>query len=294
MSRGPFRIALALGVATAAAACAPSAVPPTSERAANRIVSLTPALTEILFAVGAGDRVVGVTAYCDYPPVATSLPKVGGYVNPSVEAVLALSPDLVVVSPGPGNREAALAMQRSGLRLEVVAAETLDESIAAIERVGVLCGEESAGRALAAEVRDRLNAVSKRVAERPRVRALFCLQIDPIIAAGQGTLPGQLLEVAGGRNVVDAPRYPRLGIESIFATKPEVILQARMDRPEAGAERLEETFWSRWPAIPAVASGRVRILSDGQALRPGPRVAQAAESLAAILHPEVFPEGSQR
>jgi iron complex transport system substrate-binding protein len=126
-------------------------------------VSLTPALTEILFAVGAGDRVVGVTQYCDFPPAAKAKPKVGGYVNPSVESVLALKPDLVVVSPGPGNRDSALAMQRAGLRLEIVHAETLEESLEAIEGVARIVGVEATGRNLATSIRARLDAVTKRV-----------------------------------------------------------------------------------------------------------------------------------
>jgi iron complex transport system substrate-binding protein len=248
-------------------------------------VSLTPALTEILFAVGAGDRVVGVTQYCDFPPEAKAKPKVGGYVNPSVESVLALKPDLVLVSPGPGNRDAALAMRRAGLRLEVVPAESLEESLDAIEGVARFAGVEAAGRDLAASVRARLDAVTKRVLGAPRVRTLFCVQTDPIIAAGRDTLPSQLMELAGGSNVVAAERYPRLDVEAVAAAMPELILQARMDLP-SGAAHEEDAFWKRWPAIPAVARGRVVVLPDDLTLRPGPRVADAAEELAAILHHE--------
>lgn len=261
------------------AADEPSSTPP------QRIVSLTPALTEILFAVDAGDRVVGVTQYCDFPPEAKRRPKVGGYVNPSVEAVLALKPDLVLVSPGPGNRDAALAMRRAGLRLEIVQAETLDESLTAIETVARLAGGAAKGRDLAARVRERLDAVAKRVAGLPRVRAFFCIQTDPIIAAGIDTLPSQLLELAGGTNVVGAARYPRLDVEAVAAAKPDLILQARMDLANGDAHT-EVAFWSRWPSIPAVASGRVVVLPSDLALRPGPRVADAVEELAGILHRE--------
>jgi iron complex transport system substrate-binding protein len=240
-------------------------------------------LTETLFAIGAGDRVVGVTQFCDFPPAAKSKPKVGGYVNPSVEAVMALKPDLVVVSPGPGNRDAALAMQRAGLRVEIVPAETLDESIAAIELVARFTGDESEGRKLATAVRARLDAVAGRVRALPRVRTLFSIQTDPIIAAGRDTLPSQIMELAGGRNVVEAVRYPRLDVEAVAAAKPEMILQARMDLA-SGAAHDEDAFWKRWPSIPAVAAGRVVVLPDDLTLRPGPRVADAAEELAAILH----------
>jgi iron complex transport system substrate-binding protein len=276
----PLSLLVALGLAALAA----DATPPTpAPSRPARIVSLTPALTETLFAIGAGDRVVGVTAYCDYPPEAKTRPKVGGYVNPSVEAVVALKPDLVVVSPGPGNRDAALAMQRAGLRVEVVAAETLEESLKAIDTVASLCGDAAAGRRLSSSVRARLDAVARGVAGRRRVPTLFCIQTEPIFVAGRDTLPAQLLEIAGGRNVVQEPRYPRVGLETVIAAKPELILQARMDLPADG-EHAEETFWARWPQIPAVAAHRVVVLTDGLALRPGPRVADAAEALERIVH----------
>ena len=284
MLRPVLRIAPLIGLLAAAFACAGPPAPAVQVDASpHRIVSLTPALTEILFAIGAGDRVVGVTQYCDFPPEAAAKPKVGGYVNPSVESVLALKPDLILVSPGPGNRDAALAMRRAGLRLEIVPAETLEESLAAIELVAGFAGAESTGRDLAAAVRARLDAVAKRVAGTPRVRTLFCIQTEPIFAAGRDTLPSQLLELAGGTNVISASRYPRLDVEAVAAARPELILQARMDLAD-GAPHAEDAFWKRWPSIPAVAHGRVVVLRDDLTLRPGPRVADAAEELAAILH----------
>jgi len=291
--RALLRIVLAFGLLAEVLACArPPAPAGLTEATPQRIVSLTPALTEILFAVGAGDRVVGVTQYCDFPPEAMAKPKVGGYVNPSVEAVLALKPDLVLVSPGPGNRDSALAMRRAGLRLEIVSAETLEESLAAIELVARFAGAEATGRDLAAAVRARLDAVAKRVAGAPRVRTFFCIQTDPIIAAGRDTLPSQLLELAGGSNVVADARYPRLDVEAVAGARPEVILQARMDLA-IGDAHAEDAFWKRWPSIPAVARGRVVVLPDDLTLRPGPRVADAAEELAAILHGEAERKGAR-
>lgn len=273
----------------AAAACASPPTPPPAEGTPpTRIVSLTPALTEILFSLGAGDRVVGVTEYCDTPPEARLRPKVGGYVNPSVEAVLALAPDLVMVSPGPGNREAAQALERAGLRLAVVPAESLEETLVAIETVARAAGIPERGIDLSRSIRSRIDAVTRRYASRPPVRALFSVQVDPIIAAGRETLPSQILEAAGGRNVVAAPRYPRLGIESVVELAPEVILQSKMD-VAGGDGRAERAFWERWTAIPAVSRGRVIVLTDDAALRPGPRVADAVENIASLLHPEDDP-----
>ena len=144
-------------------------------------------------------------------------------------------------------------------------------------------GDEPEGRKLAAALRTRLDAIAKRVASVPRVRTFFSIQTDPIIAAGRDTLPSQLLELAGGTNVVDIARYPRLDVEAVAAAKPEMILQARMDVSNDTAHD-EGAFWQRWPSIPAVAAGRVVVLPSDLALRPGPRIADAAEELATILH----------
>jgi iron complex transport system substrate-binding protein len=114
---------------------------------------------------------------------------------------------------------------------------------------------------------------------------LFSVQVDPIIAAGRGTLPSQIVEAAGGLNVVDAERYPKLGIESVIALAPEVVLQSRMDVAH-GDGSAERAAWMRWRALPAIASGRLVVLPDDASLRPGPRVAEAVEQIAAILHPE--------
>ena len=286
--RSPLTRLIALTcLLVSALACRQATQEPPPASAPARIVSLTPALTEILFAVGAGDRVVGVTEYCDFPPEARTRPKIGGYVNPSVEAVVALKPDLVVVSPGPGNRDAALAMQRQGLRVEIVPAESLEDTLAAIVDVARMCGDEAKGTALAGSIRARLDAVARRVAGLPPVPTLFSLQTAPIIAAGSGTLPAQILEIAGGRNVVTEPRYPRIGLESVLSWKPLLILQSRMDAPgQPSSEESELAFWSRWKGVPAVAANRVVLLDPGVGVRPGPRVADDAEALAAIVHPQ--------
>ncbi len=245
-----------------------------------RIVSMTPALTEIAFALGLGDRVVGDTEYCDFPPEAKRLPHVGGYTNPSVEAILALRPDCVLVSPGPGNRDAALALERAGIRVEVLPSETVAEALAAMEEVGRRCGAGARGRELAAAVRARLDAVARRSMATRRPRVLFCVQTDPIVAAGRGTLPSELVEIAGGTNVIEAERYPRVGIEGVLAAAPDVVLQSRMDVAEPEGEAPELAFWKRWTRLPAVAGGRVHLLAPGVALRPGPRMADDAETLA--------------
>ncbi len=255
---------------------------------------MTPALTEILFALGAGDRVVGVTAYCDWPPEARARAKIGGYVDPSVERILALRPDLVLVTPAAGNRDGALAVRRAGLRLEVVEADSLADTYDAIERVAALCGVAERGRDLVASLRRRVEAASSRARGLPRVRTLFCLELDPLVAAGPGTLPAEILDLAGGENVASGGRYPRLGIETVLAAAPDVILAARMDPPATASSEEAARFWRRWPSIPAVRDGRVFTIDATVALRPGPRVADAVELVASLLREDRAGTGAPR
>ena len=134
-------------------------------------------------------------------------------------------------------------------------------------------------------MRSRIALTHARVRSLPPVKTLLCLQVDPIIAAGRGTFPSELLELAGGTNVVAPERYPRLGIESVLALAPEVILQSRMDRTDTSDLRTELMFWARWPTIPAMRDHRVFLVDPDITLRPGPRLADAVDYLAALLHP---------
>jgi iron complex transport system substrate-binding protein len=172
------------------------------------------------------------------------------------------------------------------VRVEVVAGERLEETYAAIEQIGALCGVPEEGRALAGRVREQVEAAAARVRGRKPVRTLFCLQVEPVVAAGRNTLPADLVERAGGRNVIDVERYPQIGLEAVLAAAPEVILQTRMDVREGDGAAGPATFWSRWTAIPAVATGRVVVFDGTPALRPGPRVGEAVLRLATYLHPE--------
>jgi iron complex transport system substrate-binding protein len=117
---------------------------------------------------------------------------------------------------------------------------------------------------------------------------LFSIQLDPLIVAGRGTLPVELVELAGGVSVIEAERYPMVGMELVMGESPEVIIQARMDTPRKGAERAAYEFWSRWPAIPAVRNERLMVIDGTTALRAGPRVADAVDTLARALHPDIF------
>lgn len=244
------------------------------------MVSLAPSLTEIVYALDAGDRLVGVCGQCDFPAAAAKLPRVGGYLAPSVEAIVAQAPDLVIVVPSPGNREAVRAVERLGVRTLVMQDRTLADLWASIGTLGDALGVGDAGRALVARLQARLDAVRARVASRPRRRVLLVVGHRPLIVAGGGTLQDELLAIAGGDNVAhDAGQaWPQLSLEAVVARAPEVIIDAGM-----GTEAGGEAVFGDLAMVPAVRDRRIVRLQADAVFRAGPRVVEAAERLADVL-----------
>jgi len=274
-----LRLVAAVLLAACAAPPAPPAGPP------RRIVSLAPSITEIVYALGAGDRLVGVCAACNQP-AAAGLPRVGGYLAPSVEATLALRPALVIVVPSPGNREAVRAIERAGVRVLVVQDRTLGDLWASIRDISTALGNEGEGAALVGDLQHRLDDVRARVAGRPRPRVLAIVGHRPLMAVGPGTLQNELIAIAGGENVMaDAGGpWPTLDLELVVARAPDVIVDASMGG-EAGMHDLFDDLTT----VPAVRAGRVVRLADADPfLRAGPRVPAAAAALAALVHPSAF------
>ena len=281
-ARRRFGGLLAGALALLLVSCAPA--PPQAARAVpRRVVSLAPSLTEVVYGLGEGDRLVGVCAQCDYPEAARRLPKVGGYLSPSVEAVLGVRPDLVLVVPSPGNRESVRALERAGIRVLVAADRTLDDLWAGIAAVADALGVPERGEAMTSKVRGKLQAVRARVEGLPPRRVLLVVGHRPLIVAGGGTLQDELLRTAGGVNVAaDAgTAFPEVPLELVVARAPDVILDAAMGS-EAGGRELFAAF----ETIPAVRQNRIVTLAPDALFRAGPRVGEAAAMLASAIHPE--------
>jgi len=249
----------------------------------QRIVSLAPNVTETLFAVGAGDRVVGVTTYCDHPPAATKRTSVGSFANPDFESILAQNPDLVlgVISGGP--RSVFEKLRSTDLPYAFFAMTTIAETRAGIRRMGEVVGRGDRAAELVASMREEMQAISDRWQSRrgdgPRV--LLVYGHKPLVGAGPGTFGHELLERAGARNVlVDAEtEYPRIDTEKVLELDPERILDTAAEDAESGRE-----FWSHHDMIPAVRDGAIAVLSDSVVLRPGPRLPRALRRMARAIH----------
>jgi iron complex transport system substrate-binding protein len=246
----------------------------------HRVVTLAPSLTEVVMALGAGDRLVGVSRFDERPEVAR-LPRVGGFVDPSVEAVMALHPDLILAQPGPGNRQAVETMARLGAPVLLLPLGTVAEVLAAERAAGKALGQAEKGEALARE----LETTRARIRERARalrpVRALLVYGHDPLVVAGPGGFAHELLEDAGAVNVAAdaASPYPVYSVERVIRARPEVILDAATSM--AGRDHLR--------ALPALSDARWIELSDPALLHPGPALGRGLDQLFRLLHPEAAP-----
>lgn len=240
-----------------------------------RIVSLAPSVTETLFALGLGDRIVGVTSYCDYPPEARTKESVGDTLRPSIERIIALKPDLVIVSTASQLEQAVGRLDQLGIPAYVSSPRDLDSMLTSFERLGEIAGIPERALEVTAELRKRIEAVRLRVEGRDRPRVLVMLGSEPLITAGGTSFINDLIERAGGRSISadEKAEYPQFSLESAVARQPEVIFL------QAGEGELP----SRLKQTPAGVAGRVYRLDDALLLRPGPRIVDGLEQMAAKI-----------
>jgi iron complex transport system substrate-binding protein len=280
-----LRHRLAVGCAVLLAAVFASAFARAAASPA-RIVSLAPSVTETLFALGEGGAVVGVSQYCDYPPAAVVLPKVGTFLTPNVEAIAALRPDLIVGPALSSSRREVRALEAMGYPTLTVDDSSLDGIEASIASIGARTGEPAAASDLLRAMRAQIDGVRARLrGARPR-RVVMLVGHEPMVAVGRGTFLDDLLRLAAADNIADvsAQNWPRLSLEYIVAMRPEVILDGAMGS-DADTPR---GFWARYPEIPAVREHRVFGYPQDPTLHPGPRVGQTLELIARLIHPEAF------
>ncbi|MEW6747157.1 MAG: helical backbone metal receptor [Planctomycetota bacterium] len=266
--------------------------PQTSQPPA-RIVSMAPSATEILFALGLGVRVLGVTRYCDYPPEVKQKRSVGGFLDPNYEVIVALEPDLVVLVTA--HREVKAQLERLGLETLTVKHDLLADVPEAIRVLGERCGAEERARELITDLERRIDAVRRAAADLPRPRVLMCVgrdvgaaAFDGVYIAGRHNFQDEIIELAGGVNAVaeGGMAYPVVSLEGLVRLRPEVIVEVVAELP-AGTTRDEVAAqWRRLGDVPAVTSGRIHVVVGGHALRPGPRLIDLAEELLRLLHPE--------
>jgi iron complex transport system substrate-binding protein len=256
-------------------------------QAPTRLVSLAPSITETLYAIGLGDRVVGVTEFCDYPPEARDKPRVG-YSHPNLETIVALQPDLVLAPRDFIRPDVLGKLEQLKIPTFVVEAKTVEDIASQIQTIGRMLGRSPSADSVAMELRGRLAALKRRTETLVRPRVLYVLNSQPLITVGPGSFIHQLIEMAGGANVAAraASPYPRLSIEAVLKEDPQVIIFPV--GASEGIPRGEQELWRRWNTMTAVKTNSFHHIASDLLNRPGPRIVLGLEKLAEIIHPEVF------
>lgn len=265
---------------------------PAPRRVEPRVVSLSPNMTETIFALGAGQSLVGRSRHCDHPAAATRLPAVGGFADPSVEAIVALRPTLVVGARGPAGPGLAQTLSSHGIDTYFPAIESVADIRSMVLGLGERLGQGPRAQALTTEIAEAVERIRQAAAALPAVRAVLVFDASPLVVAGPGGFPDELLRLGGGQNVIDrGGAYPTLGLERLLALQPEVIIDATVAGTGQPSTRSQPSLLGQkpgWAELDAVRRGRVRVLRGSAALRPGPRIAEGLAELGQALHDRDF------
>lgn len=269
------------------------AVPQAQPAAPKRIVSTSPSITETLFALGLGERVVGVSRYCRFPMDVVHLPKVGTFLKPEPETIARLTPDLVYVHTGPNNVSAQLSSL--GIRTAMVDRGTLPSVFGTIRQISQAAGAPERGDRLVREIEGDLGRVRAAVAGRPPRRVLIIVgrrtgTLTDMIAVGPRSYLHDLVTIAGGLNVLGtvAMEYPRISMETVISLAPDVLIDVgemgETPADSAQRQRMTEALWSRQHLVRAVRTGGLHATNDEAFVVPGPRVVAAARMMAHWFH----------
>ncbi|MBN1351615.1 ABC transporter substrate-binding protein [candidate division KSB1 bacterium] len=261
----------------------------------QRIISLSPSTTEILFALGLGDRVVGVTRYCTYPPEARKKATVGGYLDPNYEAIVMLKPDVVILLPE--HQNAAAFLDELGIQHFTIDNKAIADILSAIRLVGETCGAREKAQKLLADIDRMMNSIQEQTKSLPRPRVMICIgrplntgALEEVYIAGRGTSYDELIVAAGGSNAFSdkKPAYPMLSAEGIINVNPDIIIDLIADMEQKGlTESVALKEWQSVAGVNAVKNNRLYALSQSYSFVPGPRFIYLLRDLAHIIHPEI-------
>jgi iron complex transport system substrate-binding protein len=252
----------------------------------QRIVSLAPNITETLFDLGLEDRVVGVSTFSDYPEAARRKPKVGSYVNLSLEKIVSLGPDLIIGTANGNKKETVLQLERVGYAVYVINPVTFDDIFKSIRHIGQITGRKEISEELIETLTARVDTVASTISGLRKPRVFFQIGIDPIVTVGKNTVHNTLIDLAGGINVTGdvAMEYPRLSMEKVVFARPDIIIISSMKR--GGNFENVRDMWKQWKDIPAVKHDRIHIINSDLTDHSSPRIVDGLEELVRIIHPE--------
>lgn len=254
-----------------------------------RIVSLAPSITEDLYLLGQGDKIVGVTIYCNYPEAANKKEEIGTILQPNIEKIVSLKPDLVLATKDANRPQTIERLKGMGLKVTLFEeSQDFNDIRQNFLALGRMVDKEEKASQILKEAAERIELIRRKTQELPKTRVFFQLWADPLVTASALTFPGQIIELAGGINIAHQAkgRYPLYSLEEVVRADPEVIIIALM-----GSELVEDELkdWQRFSTISAVKNGRVYQIDPDLVCRPTPlRFVQGLEEMARLIHPEAF------
>ena len=258
---------------------------------AERIVSIAPNLTEILFALRLEKEIARVTLDSDYPAAAAQKPKVGTFWQPNIEAVIAARPDLVITLGFHQQKNIAERLKRTGYKTLTVTIEKVNDLFEAIEKIGSVTDKQPQANELSTNIRKNLDRLTALVGTEKKVRALWVVQREPLRVAGRDTFVNEMIELAGGENAIGRTvhKYPPIGAEQVIVCDADVIIEPAMAQEDLERQQNRALqYWSKFENLPAVANKRIYVIPGDTVSRLGPRLYEGTETIARCLRPELF------
>jgi iron complex transport system substrate-binding protein len=262
--------------------------------AVKRIVSLAPSITETLFALGLNEEIAGVTDFCDYPAAVSEKIRVGGFINPSIEKIVSLKPDLIIAIRDGNREETILRLTELGFPVYVVNPKSYDRVVKTIQNIGEIVGRQEESKKIAKKMIATRENISSLTQSLPKPKIFFQFGDALIVTAGKGTLADDLIRLAGGMSVSEdeSASYPLYSIESVLTKAPEIIIISSMENKKNYANIVKK--WGRWKSLPAVKKNAIHVVDSNCVDRPAPRITLGLIELAKIIHPEILKKMEQK
>lgn len=257
-------------------------------KSVKRIISMAPNVTEMLFAIGLNEEIVGVTDYCDYPEMAKEKAKIGGYYNPNIEVILSLKPDIIIATPDGYSKERIAKLEQAGIPIFLVNPRNLDDIFNSMIMLGNITGKKQVAEETVSKLQSRAKIITdkvKNIKKRPKV--FYELDHSPLITVGPNNFVDDLITKAGGINIAnDAPSsWPQYSVESVIVKNPDIIITAPYSMGSGNSSQPLINEWKKYRTISAVLNNKVYAINPDIILRPGPRAVDGLESLYNIFHP---------
>jgi iron complex transport system substrate-binding protein len=252
----------------------------------KRIVSLAPSITEILFALGLNEEIVGVTHFCDYPEAALEKPKIGGFINPSIEKIVSIKPDLIIGTRDGNPMETIDRLSGLGFSVILTDSKGFDGVIRTISNIGEIVGRQYESRRITGDMIRRKEHILAHTRSLPKPKVFFQVGYVSIITVGRGTLGDDLIRLAGGKSISEheSLNYPIYSIEAIILKAPEIIIMSSMENNRFRLNLVKT--WQKWKNIPAVKMNAIYVIDSNLVDRPSPRIIEGLEAMAKMIHPK--------